>query len=187
MRDPVEVRVNGRPAVVGEELSHGATVVTGAESEAVLVVGENALLLGAHTRLSVRHEIVDHTPRTRLELAHGRLLAAFGPGSVRLMTPAAVIAAADAGLWLEAGATETVVCTCFGATRLRVRSRADVWEEIHAGEYGVTRRVDARLGREAIVDIPPIRHSQDDLVRLESMMGRRLPYLTLGAFHPYAH
>ena len=83
-----DVRVGGRQAAAGQLVRPGDAIETGARSQAVFIVGRDAYLLRAGSRLETtgREMLID-----TLRLVTGRLLSVLGPGARRIETPTATI------------------------------------------------------------------------------------------------
>ena len=106
-----DVRVDGRPAVAGQLVRPGDVIETGARSQAVFVVGRDAYLLRAGSRLETTgREMLIET----LRVVTGRLLSVLGPGARRIETPTATIGIRGTGIYVEAEPERTYVCTCYG-------------------------------------------------------------------------
>src|SRR5205085_317543 len=104
------VRVNGKPAKQGLVLRPGDTVQTGAKSQAVFVIGQDAFLLRAGSRVETS-SAAGSLVADVLRLTTGKLLSVFAKGEGRtLETPTATIGIRGTGIYLEAERRRTYAC-----------------------------------------------------------------------------
>lgn len=176
-----DVRVNGKPVQEGFLVVPGDVIETGARSQAVFIVGRDAYLLRAGSRLQTAgKEMLINS----LRIVTGKLLSVLGPGARRIETPSATIGIRGTGIYVEAEPDRTYVCTCYGVADLEPRDRPDLRETVQTMHHeqpryirsGSTMPVDDMMGK-----APVINHTDAELVMLEALVGRRPPFLELGA------
>jgi len=175
-----EVRVNGRGATAGQLVRPGDAIETGPGALAVFVVGRDAFLLRAASRLEIsgREALVD-----TLRIATGRLLSVLGPGARRIETPTATIGIRGTGIYVEAEAERTYVCTCYGTADLQARDDPAVRETVTTRHHeqpryiygGRLQSAAAMMGR-----APVINHTDAELIMLEALVGRKPPFVDSG-------
>ena len=176
-----DVRVNGNTAQGGFLVRPGDVIETGVRSEAVFIVGRDAYLLRAGSRLETagKEMLIDS-----LRIVTGKLLSVLGPGARRIETPSATIGIRGTGIYVEAEPDRTYVCTCYGVADLEPRDRPDLRETVTTRHHeqpryirtGSTMPVDDMIGK-----APVINHTDAELVMLEALVGRRPPFLDAGA------
>lgn len=176
-----DVRVNGRPAEAGHLVRPGDVIETGVRSQAVFVVGRDAYMLRAGSRLeTVGREMLIDT----LRIVTGKLLSVLGPGARRIETPSATIGIRGTGIYVEAEPDRTYVCTCYGVADLEPRDRPDLRETVTTQHHeqpryihtGRAMPVDYMMGKASVIN-----HTDAELVMLEALVGRRPPFLDSGA------
>lgn len=175
-----EVRVNGRPAEAGQLVRPGDIIETGPSSQAVFVVGRDAYLLRAGSRLeTVGREMLIDT----LRVVTGKLLSVLGPGTRRIETPTATIGIRGTGIYVEAEPERTYVCTCYGIADIQANDKPEVRETVETKHHERPRYVYGKSmpSIRMIEGAPVINHTDAELVMLEALVGRRPPFLDSGA------
>lgn len=176
-----DVRVNGRAAAAGQLVRPGDIIETGALSQAVFVVGRDAYLLRAGSRLeTVGREMLIDT----LRIVTGKLLSVLGPGARRIETPSATIGIRGTGIYIEAEPDRSYVCTCYGVADLEPRDRPDLRETVttrHHEQPRYIRSASAMPVEDMMEQAPVINHTDAELVMLEALLGRRPPFMESGA------
>lgn len=171
-----DVRVNGEPAQEGRLVLPGDVITTGADGEAVYVLGNDAYLLRAHTE--VRHEPQGNPGL--LQIVQGKILSVFGPGARRLETQSAIIGIRGTGCYIEAAPQQTYFCLCYGRAEVvptADRSRSfDLATTYHDRPYLIGSDAGAPLMQAA----PVINHTDAELIMLEALKGRRPPFMQQG-------
>ena len=175
-----EVRVNRQLAKSGQLVRPGDVIETGPRSEAVFVVGRDAYLLRAGSRLeTVGREMLIDT----LRVVTGRLLSVLGPGARRIQTPTATIGIRGTGIYVEAEPGRTYVCTCYGTADLQSTEKPDERETVTTTHHDQPRYVYGKSmpSIRMIEGAPVINHTDAELTMLEALVGRRPPFLDSGA------
>lgn len=174
-----DVRVNGRPAAAGQLVRPGDVIETGAGSQAVFVVGRDAYLLRAASRLeTVGREMLIDT----LRVVTGRLLSVLGPGARRIQTPTATIGVRGTGIYVEAEPERTYVCTCYGIADIQANDKPELRESVETTHHEQPRYVYGKSmpSIRMIEGAPVINHTDAELVMLEALVGRTPPFLDSG-------
>jgi hypothetical protein len=182
-----EVFINGAPAASGATVRPNDTVSAGRRAMAMFVVGEDAYLLRENSRVELggRELFVD-----ALRLVTGRLMGVFGKGGDRrISTPAATIGIRGTGAYMEAEDARTYFCLCYGDAEIATADGAarDAFSTRHHDSpryiYG-----DGRAN--AIVGASVSNHTDEELIILEALVGRRPPQSVMDApimSNPYAY
>lgn len=175
-----DVRVNGRAAAVGQLVRAGDIIETGVHSQAVFVVGRDAYLLRAGSRLETvgREMLID-----ALRIVTGKLLSVLGPGARRIETPSATIGIRGTGIYVEAEPERTYVCTCYGIADIQANDKPEVRETVETKHHDQPRYVYGKSmpSIKMIDSAPVINHTDAELTMLEALVGRRPPFLDSGA------
>ena len=174
-----DVRVNGRPAAAGQLVRPGEVIETGARSQAVFVVGRDAYLLRAGSRLeTVGREMLIDT----LRVVTGKLLSVLGPGARRIETPSATIGIRGTGIYVEAEPERTYVCTCYGSADIQANDKPEVRETVDTTHHEQPRYIYGKsIPSIKVIDgAPVINHTDAELTMLEALVGRTPPFLDSG-------
>lgn len=171
-----DARVNGEPARAGQEIRPGDTLTTGPGAELVFVVGRDAYLVRERSRLSFATDV--------LRIATGAVLSVFGSGRRRIETITATIGIRGTGIYVEAEPERTYVCTCYGEVDLEARDDPASRETVRTRHHEAPRYILARGAPQMLMQAPVINHSDAELILLESLVGRRPPFMDSGV-NPY--
>ncbi|MBF0417595.1 MAG: hypothetical protein HQL86_05030 [Magnetococcales bacterium] len=187
-----DTRVSGR--LVGEDalVLPGDEISTGPEGRTVLVMGEDAFLLGVNTRL--RFDLPDEDPPTPtptptpgstlpdavpegmrtpgFTLHAGRVLSVFGHGSRIIKLPTAILGIRGTALYLEVHPEQDYVCLCYGRLEIRMRDAPEITETYE------TRHHSARMlkAHSPIRQAEGVNHTDEELFMLEALVNRRPPF-----------
>jgi len=163
-----DVRVNGIAATEGTLIGPGDTVTTGADAEAVYVIGKDAFLQRANSTV----RFGDSTAAEFLRVVTGALLAVFGRGEKRLAAPYTTIGIRGTGCYIETGTQSTFFCLCYGKAELRTDGgQTMTYESSHHDRPMMISPTSATR-----VAPPVENHSDDELVMLEAYVGRKPPF-----------
>lgn len=168
------VRVNGAPASIDSVIRAGDSVTTTADGQAIFVVGQDAFLLRASSRLETAGEgfVVE-----QLRLLTGKLLSVFGKTRHRVETPIASVGIRGTGLYVETEPERTYVCTCYGITDLAALSDPSSRETIESEHHDEPRYILASgAPGTRIRSAPVINHTDAELTLIESLVGRVPPF-----------
>src|SRR5688572_2045477 len=109
-----DVRINGKLAQAGMEVKPGDVITTGRDAEVVFVVGRDAYLARANTRVELNGDAA-RLILQGLRVVTGALLSVFEPGrEKRVQTMTATIGIRGTGAYVEIEGIRTYVCTCYG-------------------------------------------------------------------------
>ena len=179
-----EVLINGRPARPGAALKPGDSVATAAGSSAVFVLGRDAFLIREKSELLTTGGRV---LTGSLRLVTGRLLSVFGRGTRRIATPTATIGIRGTGIYIEAEAERTYVCTCYGVVDLQASNMPEARETVSTTHHDAPRYIYAQgeMPIKMIESAPVINHTDAELVMLEALVGRKPPFVGTGMEYKY--
>jgi len=169
------VTINGKPAAPGMIIGTGDSIVTGANSEAIYVIGQDAYLQRAGSTVSFSGVSADV-----MRVLSGKILSVFGKGAKKLETVTATIGIRGTGCYIESEARRVYFCLCYGVAELIPVADTNRVEIIE------TRYHDHPLyihdsSKSMIVDAPVINHSDLELKLIESLVGRWPPFSQDGA------
>ena len=108
-----------------------------------------------------------------LRLVTGAPGATFARGMRRtLITPTATIGIRGTGIYLAAAPDAAYLCTCFGSTDIVTLPSGATGNVAVAAQYHQARRIH----REGIVPAPFEGHTNEEMARLEALVGRPGPF-----------
>ena len=171
------VTVDGQPAVVGQEIKPGQTVVTGPESEAVFVIGRDAFLQHENSEFGISQG----KGVAVLRYITGKVLSVFGKGRKRLETPTATIGIRGTGCFISAGADNTYFCLCYGVAMVTPKDKPQARRLVRTRHHesplvvGSGKNGPAIRRAREVVD-----HTDEQLVMLEELVGRLPPFVGKG-------
>lgn len=167
-----EVRLNGQPAREGMLVKAGDTVTTGADSEAIYVIGQDAYLQRDNSVVAVAGDIL----KNGLRILSGKLLTVFGKGNKRIETSTATIGIRGTGCYIESTTDKVYFCLCYGTADI-----ASIADKRHQ-ETIKTQHHDRPVylladGSQLMRPAPMLNHTDHELVMLESLVGRLPPFV----------
>jgi hypothetical protein len=171
-----DARVNGKPAQRGMQVKPGDVVTTGRDAELVIVVGRDAFLVRAQSRIELSGDATSSLV-SGLRVVTGALLSVFEPGKEKkIRTPTAAIGIRGTGLYVEIDGTRTYVCTCYGEAELVPVDDPTAAEMVRTRHHDEPRYIYPRGMPRMIEKAPVINHTDAELVLLESLVGRKVPF-----------
>lgn len=166
-----EVLINGRAARSRSRIHADSTIRTGAGSTS-FVIGDNAFLLRPNSHVKFTPAGRSNSVISTLRLITGGLLSVFGPGPKKLVTPSATIGIRGTGVFMEAQDNSSYVCLCYGKVDLSANSQPAAVEELQASHHQ-----GKNVGQDGQISPADMRaHTDDELVMLEGLVGRKVPF-----------
>jgi len=171
------VTVNNMAADLDTFISPGDVVETSASSHAVFVVGKDAFILRSNSRMEIEGSTIINTIR----LFSGRVLSVFGrrpaKNKLTMRTTTATIGIRGTGVYMEADPEKTYLCTCYGETELVSNSDKNIRQRIAATHHDAPKYILAKGSRNKIIQpAPMINHTDDELMLIEELVGREVPF-----------
>ena len=171
-----DVRVNGQAARQGMEVKPGDVVVTGSDGELVMVVGRDAFMVRANSRV----ELSGNAARlavAALRVVTGAVLSVFEPGGrKRIQTATATIGIRGTAVYVEVEQKRTYVCTCYGEAELTPVDDPKAAETVRTTHHDQPRYIYPQGMPRMIERAPVLNHTDAELVLLESLVGRKVPF-----------
>jgi len=169
--------VNGRAAHVGTPIALGDRISTGQNSRAVIVVGNDAFLMRAHTVIEVKG---NDGILSELTVATGRVLSVFAKKPVAIKAATASIGIRGTGAYLEVETDDVYFCLCYGEALISGPYMPDklVRTTHHESPLVLNTRAPAMTAEPG----PFRNHSDDELVMLEALVGREPPFMRGGQY-----
>lgn len=173
-----EVLVNGQRATLATILKPTDSVRTGPAARLIGVIGQDVVMLRENSELRMGRD-AGQAARSFFRLVTGAMLSVFGTRNERfeIRTPTATIGIRGTGVYTEADTEKSYVCTCYGLTELSANADPGATEQIKATHHDAARYILATpdQGRR-IVPAPFINHDDLELMTLEALVGREVPF-----------
>jgi len=166
--------VNGRLARPNTVIRPGDNVETLNNSNIVFVVDNDAYMLRENSRLSliVRNSVLD-----TLRLFSGKLLSVFGSGRKNLQTPIATIGIRGTGTYMTAEPGQTYFCTCYGTVEIASWQSSKMAERVTGTHHNARIITASNQQNWSMIPAAFVDHSDDELIMLEALMGRKPPFV----------
>ena len=168
-----EVVVNRRLATEGQLIKPGDTIVTGRNSEAIYVIGQDAFMQRELTTVSFGSEAVQNLMR----VVSGKILSVFGKGAKTIQVSTATIGIRGTGCYIEeenhGAKARTYFCLCYGAVELTPTAAPRERESYSTVHHDKPMYIhnDMKMPK-MMVPAEVINHSDDELTLLEALVGR---------------
>jgi len=167
-----DARINGAPAREGMDVKPGDAVTTAAGAEIVFVINRDAFLLRANSRVEVGSGAADV-----FRIVTGALLSVYQPGQAKtLRAQTATIGIRGTAVYVESSAEKTYVCTCYGEAELVPQDDPAARETVKSSHHEQPRYIMAKGAPQMIMPAPVVNHTDVELVLLESLVGRNVPF-----------
>lgn len=173
-----DVRINGKPASYATRIQASDKITTGEGAYVVTAVGQTAFILRERSVLELGgKELFVRS----MQLVSGAVLGVFGRRraneELRLGTPLATIGIRGTGVYAESETDQSYVCTCYGTTDIASAMDPQMRESVTATHHDAAKYVlkDTDAGRR-IVPAPFKNHSDLELMTLEALVGRKVPF-----------
>ncbi len=162
------VYVNRRRADQGTIIRPGDTVTTSHNGRVAFSVDGDAFLLKERTSIQI-----DDPGKSVVSLLHlltGKLLSVFETGRRRaIVTRSATIGIRGTACFLNAEPDSLYYCNCYGKTTLNAGGHLEHFEATHHNAHQIDFHGSQMMGMQVMAVID---HTDDELRRLESLVGR---------------
>jgi hypothetical protein len=176
-----EVLINHRVATEGQLIKPGDTIVTGRNSEAIYVIGQDAYLQRELSTVSFGADALQNLMR----VVSGKILSVFGKGAKTIQTSTATIGIRGTGCYIEDEGTgakaRTYFCLCYGSVELTPKAAPQEAESYTTTHHDKPMYVlnDMKMAK-MMVPADVINHTDEELTLLEGLVGRVTPFYGTG-------
>jgi hypothetical protein len=179
------VLVNGSPAQLNSLIFPGDVITTGSASLAVFAVGKDAFLMRENSRIELAGEKAGREPGATkvvktIKVAAGRILSVFGAGGKRIETATAIAGTRGTGLYIESDPEVTYLCLCYGRTELDAKAFPGERKVLETKHHEQPYYIFGTGAKQAFLKAPLMNHTDEELIMLESLVGRK-PHLGTGS------
>lgn len=153
----------------GDVRISGETISTGADGQAVFVVGRDAMMVRPNSSLTL--------VTNGFRLLTGAVLSVCAPGEAKqLRTPTATIGIRGTAAYIEVEPDRTYICTCYGEAVLEPLADPAARETVRTRHHEQPRYIMPKGAPQMIMPAPMINHRDAELELLESLVGRKPPF-----------
>jgi hypothetical protein len=171
-----EVRIGGEPARPGMEVKPDAAVVTGRGAELVFVLDRDAFMVRGNSRIELAPAAA-RTALAGLRVLTGAILSVFEPGRGKtLRTSTSTIGIRGTGIYVEVERIRTYACTCYGEAELVPVDDPREAQTVRTKHHDQPRYIYPKGMPRMIEAAPVINHTDAELILLESLVGREVPF-----------
>jgi len=178
-----EVRINGRMAQAGFFVTADDTITTGPKSRAMFVVGKDAFLIRENSHIAFSGDPTKTLVTAKssvikvIRVKFGKILSVFGHAEKRIETTTAICGVRGTGIYVEADANRTYLCTCYGQVELQARASSDARETLKTTHHEAPRYIFAAGSDHLIIKAPMMNHTDAELIMLEGLVHRHPPFV----------
>lgn len=178
-----EVTVNDAPADLQTRIQPGDTVQTAHNSEVIFVVNTHSMILRAESRLVIEkiENSIGASIIGGLRMLTGKLLSVSRNSNMRVTSATATIGIRGTGFYIEADPERTYFCTCYGTTDVEASADPQSQTSVTATRHDRPLYIvaDGAAGNN-IRNAPFINHTDQELSLIETLVGRRTPFVFSG-------
>lgn len=173
------VQLNGNTATTDTVIKASDRIETGAGSNVIFVVGQDAFLLRETSSLQLGSD--DGKVINTLRMVTGKLLSVFGKSAHEITTSTAIIGIRGTGMYIESASDLTYYCNCYGLAELQAAGDPAQHETIKTRHHDSPRYIlDASAGNMRIRPAPFKNHTDEELQIIEALVGRVPPFVLPG-------
>ena len=171
-----EVVVNHKLATEGQLIKPGDTIVTGKNSEAIYVIGQDAFMQRELTTVDFGADIAKNLMR----VVSGKILSVFGKGAKTIQVSTATIGIRGTGCYIEeenhGAKARTYFCLCYGSVELSPSAAPQETESYSTRHHDKPMYIhnDMKMAK-MMVPAAVINHTDAELELLEGLVGRVTP------------
>ena len=166
------VTVNGQPAREGMLVKSGDTIVTGPDSEAIYVIGQDAYMQREKSTVSFAGDAAAGVMR----VITGGILSVFGKGTKKLVVPTATIGIRGTGCYIETQGKSVYFCLCYGIAEVAPTADPTQVERIETKHHDHPILIHNDSAMPTMAPATVVNHTDRELVLLENLVGRWPPF-----------
>ena len=168
-----QVFVNNKLANLNTRIKVGDKITVSHDGKLAFSLGRDAFLLRGGTALELERS--NNLLVGGLRLLSGGLLAVFEKRKKPLIihTNIAAIGIRGTGVYLSAEPHKLYTCTCYGETSLSIGRQHEHISSMHHNAHTVGKN---EKGVMAMLATEVLGHTDDELIMLESLVGRKPPF-----------
>lgn len=173
-----KVLVDGKPASADTKIKASSLVETTSNSYVIFAVGQDAHIVRENSKLQLSGQ---DAFADAMRLFTGKMLSVFGQRTggkkLAINTTTATIGIRGTGVYSESYPDSSYVCTCYGAVQIASSTNPDASENIVSHRHDAPRYILANPeGGKLIVPAPMKNHTDEELMLIETLVGRTPPF-----------
>jgi len=174
-----DVRVNGLAATISTPIKLGDVVETFDKSYVIFVVAKDAFILRSNSKMTLpNRSVTAGVVATAFSLERGKALTVLASRRTDISTPNAVIGVRGTGVYIEVEPERSYVCVCYGTSDVSTADDPNITETIVSEHHDKPKYVLADTNaRNRIVPAPFVNHDDQELLLIETLVGRTTPYV----------
>lgn len=184
-----DVRINGLPAQVGQQVHPGDTVTTGTDGDCVIIIGEHVYLIRKNAEIAFYDEDFEQSPEGAvsgtIKVLSGAMLSVFGKTRTDIATPLATIGIRGTACYVDTRPERTYACVCYGRGELGGAQDGAHLETVVTEHHESPRYIYPAGTSKRIEVAPVVDHSDDELKMLEALVNRVPPFVGKGYSEVY--
>ena len=185
-----DVKRNGTAVTLDTKLVAGDLITTGEKSFVIFVFEQDAFILRSSSEMVVRPKETSVEARSdkkpvaskipsAYSLRRGKVLSVMASRTTQISTPSAVVAIRGTGVYVEAEPEESYVCVCYGETEIESSIDPAIRETVITQHHDAPKYVKGGANPQ-IVPAPFKNHDDQELLLIETLVGRTTPYFVPG-------
>jgi hypothetical protein len=178
-----KVTVNGKDANLQTPVGPNDVVETGKNSEIVFVVGGNAMIVRAESRLEIQGEKKDSESIliSGLRMLSGKMLSVSRNQATTIKTKTATIGIRGTGWYIEADPELTYFCTCYGVTDVAANGDPESKDTVAATHHDKPLYITEGGQTGKNIRLAGFKnHTDQELMLIETLVGRTTPFVFPG-------
>jgi hypothetical protein len=177
-----KVTVNGKEATMRTVIEPNDTVETGKDSEIVFVVGGNAMIVRADSKLVIAGEKKESGIFvSALRMLSGKMLSVSRNQATTITTKTATIGIRGTGWYIESDPEVTYFCTCYGVTEVASATDPTSKDTVAATHHDRPLYITADGSDGKKIQAAGFKnHSDQELMLIETLVGRTTPFVFPG-------
>lgn len=165
-----ELLVNGKPAARGTPVTPGDVVSTAKGANATVVVGDDAFMIRGGSRVA----FAGKAKIAQVTVESGGVLSVFGRTTLEIKARNATVGIRGTGAYVEFMDDRVYFCLCYGEALLS--GPGFPGRTIKTKQHEEPLLLSDRGGVLTAAPGPFVNHSDDELILLEALVGRRVPF-----------
>ena len=175
-----EATVNGKVASLQTRINPGDTVKTGPDSELIIIVNSQSMILRSDSHLVIEAAKKDEASLLvkGLRILAGKLLSVSRNTPMKIETLTANIGIRGTGFYVEVDPELTYFCTCYGDTAVQSSTDPESKTNVIATHHDRPLYIVKNAGRgQHIRNAPFVNHTDQELSLIEALVGRTTPFV----------
>ena len=179
-----QAKVNDKVATLSTPIAPGDTVKTGDNSQLIFVVGANSMILRANSEITVSGGKKDDGSFfvNALRMLTGKVLSVSKAQPMKVQSATATMGIRGTGFYLESDPELSYFCTCYGVTDVASNTDPTQRDTVTAIHHDRPLYISADASGAGAIRPAGFRsHSDQELMLIETLVGRTVPFVFPGS------